>query len=69
MTKLDKFIASATPSNISKLDDELLTKLNKNLHLANTLSTMENRKKIKSIQNIVHHEMYGRGFDVIKPKN
>ena len=69
MTKFNQFIAKATPSNISKLDDEKLAKLNKNLHLANTLSTIENRKKIETIQNIVHHEMYERGFDVIKPKN
>tara|TARA_R100001440_G_scaffold71839_1_gene95146 strand:- start:776 stop:991 length:216 start_codon:yes stop_codon:yes gene_type:complete len=64
-----KFIAKATPRNISKLDDKRLMKLNETLFFANALSTTEDRKKIESVQNTVHNEMYKRGLDdVVQPK-
>tara|TARA_R110000824_G_scaffold379930_1_gene572106 strand:+ start:282 stop:494 length:213 start_codon:yes stop_codon:yes gene_type:complete len=69
MTKLEKFITKATPSNISKLSNKMLKKLNNALFLANTLSTKKNRKQIELVQKHFHNEMYKRGgFGVIQPK-
>jgi len=63
---LKKILTKVTPNYLSNLDDNSLRTLNKNLHLANTLARVETRIKIKNIQNIVHSEMYNRGFEGVK---
>ena len=63
---LKEILIKVTPNYLSNLDDNSLKILNRNLHLANTLARIETRIKIKTIQNLVHSEMFNRGFEGIK---